>query len=160
MSTVATHSRFGADLDHLRGLGIAISVHQSEEDLSSIQLDEPRYGETLLGNLTDEEKAMYVDLYQSSMDLEGLHREYVGAAIARIGNTIRASDRHKPLMMEEQNIDFGGPENRLAYCRLEQRVNVLKSNLYWSIGERYGCHDWSIGVRSKFRAFKVAEKVQ
>lgn len=163
MSNVTTHARFGANVEALKQAGVDVNVHRTEEDLSDVHLDEPRYGEMLLGDLTDDEKIMFVDLFRAKMEQERLAREYMGAAIARVGEMIRRSDANKPLTEafseEPQQMDFGSPENQLAFFRLEAKINLLKGTLYWSIGERFGAHDWSIGVRTKYRAYKVKSRV-
>jgi hypothetical protein len=160
---VATHARFGTNVQHLRDLGVEISVHHDDADLSDIQLEEPKYGEMLLGTVTDDERQMFIDLYRANVEMEGLTREYMGAAITRLGDAIRTSDRHKPfheaVREDAASLDFGGPDNQLAFFRLQQKINVLKSMLYWSLGERFDAHDWSIGIRSKWRAVKVACRI-
>lgn len=164
MSNVSTHARFGVNLDELRAAGIEVELHHTDDTLASVHLDDPKYGEALLGDLTQEERALYIEMYKCNIELEGLAREYMGAHITRIGNAIRSSDKYKPLheavREEDCKMDFGDDENRDAFFRLQAKERVLRSNLYWSIGERHNAHRFSIGVRSKFRAYKVALKDQ
>ncbi|QSY98681.1 hypothetical protein J2J97_31925 (plasmid) [Rhizobium bangladeshense] len=163
MTNVTTHSRFGANLEQLRAAGVDVKVIEAAEDLSDIHLEEPKYGESLLGDLTAEEKAMFVELYRAHSEIERLSREYMGNALARIGDRIRQSDHNKPLNEafkdEPQQMDFGNEENQLAFFRLQQKTKLLNASLWWSVGERFGCHDWSCSVRSRFRAVKVASRL-
>lgn len=163
MTNVTTHARFGANLDQLRAAGVEVSLVEEAADISDIQLVEPQYGEMMLGELTAEEKAMFVELYRANAEMERLSREYAGAAIARIGERIRQSDHNKPLheafKEEPSQMDFGTPENQLSFFRLQQKIKVLNANLWWAVGERFGCHDWSCSIRSRFRAVKVASRI-
>ncbi len=117
MSNVTTHSRFGANIEQLRAAGVEINIHQSDEDLADIKLDEPRYGEALLGDLTADEKALFVELFRATTEFERLTRDYMGSAITRVGERIRQSDAHKPLheafTEEEKQLDFGTPKTSL-----------------------------------------------
>lgn len=159
MSNVVTHTRFGASVSDLREQGIRVELADSYDDIA---LNEPQYGETIMGELTPDERAMFAELYRTQAQLEALTREYVGAAIERFGSRIRHSDLNKPLHQSVQDgevqMEFGTDANRLGFFRLQQQAAVLHANLYWSIGERFGCHDWRVGVRSRFRAVKVAPR--
>lgn len=157
MSNVATHSRFRTDVASLRELaGVDIRV---VDEVNDIDLEEPKYGETLLGDLTTDEKAIFIDMYRAVTQTERMAREFMGAAISRMGAAIAASDAHKPLdeavRQDQGQLDFGSDENRLEFFRLQQRAALLKATLYWSLGERFGCHDFSIGVRTRYRAYKT-----
>lgn len=159
MSTIATHSRFGVNIQDLRERGIEVEV---KDDYSDIELPEPQYGETTIGELTDDERALFAELYRTNLEIEGLAREYIGAAVTRLGVSIRQSDRNKPLheAIKEGNVemDFGSDENRLAFFRLQQKAAALHATLYWTVGERFRCHDWKVGVRSRFRLVKIAPR--
>lgn len=163
MSNIITSARFGTNIEDMKAAGIEVTLHETEEDRADVKLDEPRYGESYLGDLTDEEQALFVELYRSNIQLEDLTRDYIGASISRLGEMIRSSDRHKQLheaiASGEAPMDFGSDENKLAFFRLQAKIGFLKANLYWRLGERFNAHDFSIGVRSKFRAYKVQSRV-
>ena len=166
MSNVTTHARFVGRTDaaeqilrDIREQGTDIVVL---DDAADVILAEPQFGETLLGDLLDSEKALFVALYRTQQELEAKARDYVGAAIERMGTRIRTSDLSKPINQAiadgEVSMDFGSAENKEAFFRLQQRAAVLHANLYWSLGERFASHGWSIGVRTRFRAVRVRER--
>lgn len=159
MSNIKTHSAWNVDLDALRANGVDIEV---KDEYADIALSEPAHGEKLIGELTPDERALYAALVRTHQTLEGLGRDYVGAAIERMGSKIRSSDPTKPLHQQMKDgdieMDFGSDENRLEFFRLQQQAALLHANLYWSVGERLGVHDWSVGVRTRFRVVKVAQR--
>jgi len=160
MGEVIADRRFGADVEGLRKTGIEI---RETDDFSDLVLPEPQYGEYILGELTADEKLLYAELNRTHTRLEKLGREYAARSLERLGSAVRTSDPSKSLIetfknSEPQQYVFDSEQEKMEFYQLQHRHGVLHANFYWIIGERFGVHHWSCGVRSKFRAVKVKER--
>lgn len=157
-ATVHTHAAWNTNLDALKAAGVDVNVSADMEDII-LSLPEPQYGETVMGDLTQDEKHMFAELKRTKDVLEKLGREYIARSLERFGGTIRHSDVNKPLhealQSGEQPMTFESDEERRNFFRLDRKAAYLHSVLYWGIAERYGIHDHGIGVRSRFRAVKL-----
>jgi hypothetical protein len=156
---IFTHERWGAR-DMLERAGIHVTVARDHTDTLS-ELPEPQYGEYILGELNDLEKELYVDLHKANKDFELLQREYLGRQVERFGQSIRTADLTKEvsdIVKSNKDFLFDSEEEKKNFFRLERHITMLKGHLHWSLAERFMCHDFTIGVRSKFRAVKGASR--
>lgn len=158
--TVVTHARFVTPerLIELSEQGAEVSV---ETLLADIDLPEPNYGELIIGTLTAQEAAFYRDLYRANVALEEEGRNMVGQGLAQIGNTIRQSDRNKPLAEVLRNTDLMGlasDEEAKHYFCLQQRASMLHAVFYFNLGERLDAHEWRLGIRSRGRVVKIERR--
>lgn len=161
MAQVLTNPRFLDDvaLDRLRKLGIDIKPTAA---IDALELPEPRYGEAVVGELTDEEALLFRELYDANQALETRTRELIAAGLTKAGDLIRHSDRHKPLSEvfknNESPVSFDNEADGLVYFTLQQRAAMLHATFYFAIGERLGLHDWRLGVRSRARVVKIERR--
>ena len=159
MAQVYTDARCGgrATLDRLADAGVEVKASGVYEHVT---LAEPQYGEVVLGELLTQERDLFVQLYDLRLEIEGLAREYVGAAISRMGESVRNSDRNRPLAEvfqspDQQQMAFGSEEKQEAFFRLQHMAELLHAEFYWRVSERYCVHGWRVGVRSRFRLVKI-----
>jgi hypothetical protein len=158
--TVVTHTRFVTPerLVELSEQGAEVNV---DTILVDIDLPEPNYGEVILGTLSAPEAAFYIDLYKANVALEEEGRNMVGMGLAQIGNSIRQSDRNKPLSEVLRNTDLMGlasDDEAKHYFKLQQRAAMLHSVFYYNLGERFDAHEWRLGIRSRGRIVKIERR--
>ena len=163
-SNVVTHDRFGGaeTVERLREAGVEVEDRLSDEQVAEMGLKEPEYGETLVGECTNEEAAMFYALWREQSALEDRSRTLMGNILAKLGTNIRDSDRDKPMseLLGEGKIemDFDTEDEGEGYFRVQQRVAHLHATFYWIIGERLGRHRDRLGVRSKMRLVTVRRR--
>jgi len=159
---IFTHPKWKTDVDALRKLGVDISTAHEDDDIAEL-LPEPQYGELVLGALTDDERAVFVQLRRIEDQRERLAREYYGRALERLGTGIRSSDVHQSLHEniannEQAKMVFDSEEEKVGYFRLDRLISLLHATLYWSLSERFNCPHYGVGIRSKFRAVRTQER--
>lgn len=157
---VVTHSRF-ATPDRLRELqeqGVVV-VNDSRE-LSDIALQEPQYGETIVGSLTSDEKHIFFALFDGQAKLEDATRTLMGNQITRVGRQIKDSDRSKDIReaIADQDIAFEDDAEASAFFKLQKEVSMLHANFHYAIGERLNSHEYILGVRSQGRVVRVEKR--
>jgi hypothetical protein len=160
MSEVITHPKFatGERLQALKDQGVV--VIDETRDWSDIDLKEPQYGEEYLGDLTSEEKALFFSLYDSNLKMEDQTRTYMGNQIAKVGATIRDSDRNKSLQeaVQDAEMSFENDEEAAEYFRLQKQAAMLHATFHWNIAERLNAHAFILGVRTNGRIYKVERR--
>ena len=156
-SNVVTHDRFGGaeTVERLRQAGVKVEDLLTDEQVAEMGLKEPAYGETLVGECTNEEAAMFYALWCEQADLEDRSRTLMGTILARLGTDIKDSDRGKPMseLLGEGRVEmsFNTEEEGELYFRVQQRVAHLHATFYWAVGERLSRHRDRLGVRSGMR---------
>lgn len=126
--------------------------------LEGLDLQEPRPGEKVVGSLTPEEATLYRDLYEANAHIEGIAREAMGRKLSQLGETLRQSDRHKPLseiLKDPAALDLASDGEMKSFYRAQQRVNMLHACFYYHLGERLDMHEWRMGVRSRGRVVRI-----
>lgn len=150
MSEVLTSSRFlsGEQVAALRERGVVVT---EKADASKLDLPEPKYGETVLGTLTEDEACLFQDLYNVKEELEGYGRELSASAFTALGQAIRQNktDDLESTISEEQ---------AKHYFALQQKAEMLHAVLYWGLGERLDAHEYRLGVRSRFRVVRLQRR--
>lgn len=155
MATVVTHARFGsADrLKELQEQGIA--VVEETRGYDDISLSEPAYGETIVGELEESEKAIFFALYDATTALEDLTRTLMGRQLTRVGQRITDSDRSKTLQEamrdEPGELVFDSDEEAKEFFRLEKKAAMLHSTFHFNLADRLGRHEFKLGVRTRGR---------
>jgi hypothetical protein len=145
-------------LSELRGEGVVV---QRDSILADLSLPDPRYGEEVVGELSDDELFLFAELAKLNLDLEAKGREIVGKSLSMAGEAIRNSDHTKPLMEALQNsniMESASEDDARQIFTLQQRVNMLHSTLHYHLGERFDAHHWRLGVRSRGRVVKIARR--
>ena len=157
---ILTHRRF-ASPERLQELATAGALVIDEtRDWTDMDLKEPQYGEELLGTLEPDEKGLFFALYDANREMEDATRNMMGNQIARVGQTIRDSDRSKSLheAVTEAQMSFESDDEAMAYFRLQKLSAMLHANFHWAIGERFNAHDYVLGVRTQGRVYKVERR--
>jgi len=137
-------------LARLKGSGAMLD---GTADFEALTLPEPGPGETVIDELSPQEKAVYVALSQCSEKLEDITRAVGGDAVTRVGQAIKNA--------EEKEFDpakDADPEQLYELFRLERQKTYLHSLFWWDICERNTCHDYAVGVRSRGRIVKRDRK--
>ncbi len=155
MGDVVTSDRFGLSKERITELKETGLLTQEMIPYEKMDLMETSYGETIIGELTEEERAIFNELHVSQRELDDRTRDIVGSRISEVGDVIRTSDRNKVLsdavkdkMPEDQ---FDTDEEAEEYFSLEQKRNYLRMLFYFSIGERLKTHSHLLGIRTKGR---------
>lgn len=117
-----------------------------------LDLKEPRYGDTVIGTLTDQEAELFVSLYLLSDKLAGMNRHGSSEFLIKLGEAVR--DENKNFNKDEAL----GQEFAIEYFRLEHKVNYLRSMFNFMLAERMNCFDHFVGVRSRRRIVKSNRK--
>jgi len=163
-TNVITHDRFtSADrIKQLKDDGVAV-VHTGRRFNSCREVEEPQYGETIIGELTRDERQLFYNLYDTSNEFEDMSRTLMGQMVSKLGDKISKSDRNTDLsdMMEDEShreLAFDTPEDSETFYRLEKKRDMLHATFHWVIAERLGVHDHVLGVRTKGRVVQVKRR--
>lgn len=118
---------------------------------------EPGYGEQIIGHLDDRETGVYIELHQVHIRRDELQREIGGDVLIDIGRGIKEGDErlNKQDIPISEHVDEAKAKE---FFRLVRREEMLRAALFWSVSERFACHDWVIGVRTKRRIVKTTRK--
>ena len=157
---ILTHRRF-ASVERLQELASAGALVIDEtRDWSDMGLQEPQYGEELLGPLDLDEKSLFFALYDANREMEDKTRTMMGNQISRVGQTIRDSDRSRSLSeaMADAEMTFESDDEAMEYFRLQKLSAMLHANFHWTIGERFKAHDYVLGVRTQGRVYRVEKR--
>lgn len=152
---VVTHARFGAAerLEELREQGIVLV--EEERSYDEIDLPEVSYGEQIVSQLNEHEKALFFAFYDASRELERLARLYMGRQVSRLGDSIGNVDQFRDMkdVFENQpeRLAFDNEAEAKTFFQLEKKVDMLKSTFHWTIAERIDRHEYVLGVRTKGR---------
>jgi hypothetical protein len=143
-------------LAEIRGTGSEIDVN-----IDRMNLPEPQYGETVIGQLTDEETFLFCWYYDLQLEVEDRERIAMGEMLSKVGGFIRASDRTKSIResIDTDQLTFGTEEEEKAFARATQLVAYIKGMLFFLVGERLACHEYTLGVRSRGRVVKLGRRL-
>ena len=125
--------------------------------IDSLELQEPQRGEQIIGTMTEEECAIFVSFYEAKSIADKVNRKLSGTVLRGMGAAIEEEN-------EEEFFTGGGLNDSLdkelavTFFREQRRADYLKNRLYWMLGERFGVHDYSVGIRSKRRVVKGQRK--
>jgi hypothetical protein len=159
-TNVLTHARFATPerLKELEASGVVV-IDQSR-NLADLSLQEPQYGEEIIGTLEDDERALFFSLYDANLEVEDLTRTHMGNQIARVGKQIKESDRSKDLReaLQEGEITFEDDDEAKAFFRLSKLRDMIHATFHFNIGERLSAHDYVLGVRTQGRIVKVSRR--
>lgn len=141
------------DAETLAGLQEQGMLIKEASVIDEIELDDPKYGEDILGTLTEEETKLFVNYHAASAEMDDLHRACGSNLIIKAGEAIR-DKKEKDFDTSDSIVE----EEAYAFFQKQRQVDVLKSLLFWYIGERLDCHDHVLGIRSKRRIIKGQRK--
>lgn len=151
---VITPTAFGkfkideARLEEMKSAGLLI---EDAPGIETLEIPEPGAGEQTLGTLTDAEAKLYESYSYAYKQLDELAREVTAEQFHAIGNAIRNNERE---------LKHDTPVDKIAeYYRLQRQVDCLKGTFFWALCEKYNCHEFIVGVRSRRRFVKGKSKV-
>jgi hypothetical protein len=162
MSNVVTSGKFALTSERLASLKESGVLIHNDTTLDDLDLKEPGYGDKVVGEMTDDETLLLVELFETKLDLEDLSRERAGLLYERTGHHLRTADRKSnpadfdPTAEDKPEWD----KARETHYRLQAKIKMLQSNLYWSIGERLDIHHLHSGIRSKGRIVTLKERTE
>jgi hypothetical protein len=157
---VITHTRF-VSADRLKELADqGVIVVDETREYTDIALQEPQYGEEIVGSLESDEKALFFALYDAQMEMEDMARNLMGNHVTKLGTQIRESDRAKDITeaLQDQQMGFDSDEEAVHLFRLQKKVSLLHATFHWNIAERVKAHEYILGVRTQGRIVKVQRR--
>lgn len=158
MTNVVAPKAFQARIDEdtlkrLEAMGVILEDTSGFDDLP---LTEPKYGEEVIGELTDEETRIFVSFYRVNEELTALNREIGGGLLESIGRDMKAGKVPENEVYEVE--DHVEPDQAKVFFRLACQRDYLKALLYFTIGERLDCYEWHTGIRSKKRVVRTEKR--
>lgn len=139
-----------AKIEELKAAG-AISSNPLPFD--KLELPEIGYGDHVLGTLTDAECELYSAYYETAQRLDDMGR---GASADFFENAAQA-------IRDKKENDFA-PDNlvseefKIEFFRVQRQAEYLKALFYFTLCEKYNCHDYTVGVRTGRRFVKNKRK--
>jgi hypothetical protein len=155
MADVVTHARFKLDkdgLDRLKQMGVEVLTDLPSDDEMGLQ--EPQYGEQVLGNLTDEEFTIFVDIWRVQNEMTDIMKAITARKLHEAGDLVATSDSPQQFIesvQQNSHVVYQTADEAKRSFLLQAKLNFLKGLFYWQMGEKYDCHDYKLGVRSKRR---------
>lgn len=164
-NNVITHERFALSDEakaRIKAAGVEVGSVLTAAQIGEMKLREPQYAEVLQGDCTQEEAAIFYELFKTQRQLDDRARNAVGDAFKKLGGTIAESDRSKSISEAvesgEIKLVFDKDEDAEEFYRLQQLASYLHATFYWMVGERLGKHSDRLGVRSKMRVVAVEKR--
>lgn len=163
MADVVTHSRFRLneiDTETLKGMGVEVLTDfPSDADLG---LADPKYGEEVLGTLTSEEFSIFVEFIEVSREIETMQKGITSRKLREVADRIQedgdlTAAAFSAVSEVTKNL-FDKDEDEQHYFWLSAKAALLKSTFYWVLGEKFECHQWRCGVRSKRRFVRIERR--
>jgi hypothetical protein len=160
MTNVVTHSRF-ATADRLAELRAQGAIVHGDTDLSDIPLQEPQYGETIVGKLNADEAALFIELFETRAELDKRGRALMARQLTSAGQKIEAAPTNEAMveaLKDQDGPTFDNDADGLEFFRLQQKANMLHATFHWALGERFESHDWRLGVRTDSRVVQIERR--
>lgn len=159
MSNVVSDARFLTP-ERLLELQETADVQVSLKSLlDGMDLDDPEADEAIVGTLTPAEATLFRKLYHATEKAEAIARSAVGRQLSAIGNSLQAADPGRPIaeILSSSTPSLNQEESK-SFHSIERYASMLHSCLWWHVGERLGLHEWRLGVRTRGRIVKIAER--
>lgn len=162
MGDIVSHGKFALTSERIASLKDSGVLIHGDTRLEDLDLKEPAYGDTVVGELAEEETLLLIELFETKLDLDDLGRERAGLMMERTGQHLRTADRKSdptdfdPTAEDKPEWD----KARETHYRLQAKIRMLQSNLYWLIGERLDIHHIHTGVRSKGRIVTLNDRTE
>ncbi|QIG76115.1 hypothetical protein EVC24_094 [Rhizobium phage RHph_I4] len=164
MANVVTHSRFqlnAIDAETLKGMGVEVlSDFPSDAELG---LTNPEFGEEVLCTLSVEEFSIYVEMAQIGKEIERITKGITARKLREVADRMQGDeDLMDAAVAGVENATknfFESDEEEDHFHTLNAKFSLLRSTLYWVLGERYNVHSWRCGVRTKRRLVKIEKRI-
>lgn len=137
------------DKDTLDTLKASGAVSANIQPIDKIELPEVGYGDHVLGTLTDEECELFCLYHAAAMEYEDLGRAISAGSLTNIAEAIRNKTEDK---FNSEGIITD--EQAAQIFRAQRKTEYLKQLLYFSLCEKYNCHEYIVGVRKGRRFVK------
>lgn len=135
-------------LNELRSSG-AVSVNPLAFD--KLELPEVGYGDHVLGTLTEQECEIFAAYYEAMQETEDIGRELGANFFAGAAEAIRNKT--------EKDYQADVPDETAARAfRVQRRMEYLKALFYYTLCERFNCHEYVVGVRKGRKFIKRGKK--
>lgn len=118
----------------------------------TIEVEELKYGETVLGTMSEEETLLFVNLIQASDEYEDANRDGASKQLIGMGEAVR--DKQENFELSEKL----GEDFFTELFKAQRRAEALKGLLFWYLTSRFDCHDHQIAIRTNRRVVKGARK--
>lgn len=163
MANVVTHSRFQInelDAETLKGMGVEVLTDfPSDADLD---LSDPEYGEEIVATLTTEEFSIFVEMAAISDEIATIRNSIISRKLREVADKVLANNDLAETAMDAAKKAteelFETEEDEARFFQLTAKMNLLKSTFYWVLGERYQCHAFRCGVRTRRRFVKIGKR--
>lgn len=154
---VITHARFqkAGDLDALREAGVEVMGEIPTD--ADLDLKAPIHGEIAVGEATDDEMLIYAQMVQTLHDREKFEMELTRAGLAMASDKAVEANTVSELI-EKMTGEQGKDEDKAKFFRFAMMLEMLKSTLYFRIGERLDLHHFRLAIRTNRRIVKLTGK--
>lgn len=164
MDNVVSHARFKLDpsgVEHLRSMGVQIlSDFPSEEELGLVPPDTAN-GEQVLGTLTDDEFSVFVGIWNTQAELANIGKAITSRKLHEAAEKALTSESPQAFIEDVRSgmtgMIWSDEEEAALSFQLQAKLTFLKGLLYWTLGERFNCHQFKTGVRTG-RRFVTKER--
>jgi hypothetical protein len=156
MASVVTHARFQLDkidAETLASMGVEV-LHDfpSDDDLG---LENTKSGEKVVGTLTEEEFSLYVDMIETSTQIQNIGKAISARKMREIADQMEKDGDIMKVATEAvqhaRDHMFESDEAEAQFFRLQSRMSLMSATFYWIMNEKYDCHGFKSGVRTKRR---------
>lgn len=136
-------------------LGVEGIIMSFNPEFANLELPDPRPGELVIGTLVDEEVGLYVEYHKLFVELDDLIRGINSDLLSEAATHIRtgSNDLSHIQSAVEELVDETTADR---LCRLQRRLDMVKTTLFYSIAERLNAHRHVLGVRSGGRITRPA----
>jgi len=151
---VVTHTRFqkAGDLDALRDAGIEVKGEIPTD--ADLDLKAPIHGEIAVGEASDEDMLIYAQMVETLREREQFEMELTRRGLADASEKAGEAKNMGDFIEQMTGIE-GKDEDRAKFFRLQQLMEMLKSTLYFRIGERLDMHHFRLAIRTNRRIVKL-----
>lgn len=143
-------------LDELRRRKL---IRETEE---TIELEGIAMGETLVGELNDTERALYIEIASLHAGLNDLHRELVAKTLDIYATSVRETNTplqaHEKFMKDHHKV-FPSADDAEEYFAMQTKYEYLRAYYNFCIRERFG-HGWTYGVRRGWQVVRTERKYE
>lgn len=129
------------------------------EQQAAVELDPVGPGETIIGYLTDPERALYCEMATLQTELNELQKEQHARSFEMLAHATRLSDKPQDTIKNlDDTILFPTMEEAEEYYALETRFHYLRALYMSNVRDRYKAHSAILGARTGFSVVRVGYK--
>lgn len=145
-------------LQELQSQGAIVKADDTERQ-DGMELPPVSYGETVVGELTDQERDLFLELSDVHDTVEQRARECVAAHLRKASEELLDGSVQPPAMVGQQSpMVFQDDDEAKYFFKEQKRLAYLHSCFHFVLGERLGLHEFVLGVRAGWRVVKVKRR--